>query len=206
MATNVSPSVLANLTAQRARLSAVRQRLNLERPTSQMPGGAPMRELAPSPPGGPAQRPGAQAQAVQGATNIQAAPGQDVANIQLPPEIEQRMLQKIGTFINTYGAQQQGLADRERAAVSAPPATSPAPAAAPAPAGPPPPQQGAPAPEANALAARAVAPIVDFFRANGRLPSMEELRSVSASRLLQQQLGRPPTPDEVRLYLMQPAV
>lgn len=202
MPTNVMSSVLGNLVAQRAKIGQVRQRLNLESGPS-MPGGASVRRLAPSP-----QQP---AQATSAAT--------EAVQFQIPPEKREKMLGVISQFLDQWGEQQQGLADQERTSQEvpvspgAPPAGGAAPpteyrAAPPGEGGAPIEMAAAPKPRAGGggLAQRAASPIVEFYDATGRLPSMEEVRVMTAYNLLTRKLGRDPSQDEVRLYLLPPEV
>ena len=174
------PSVIGNVVAARQRLSAVRQRIGLE------PQGTQMRELAPSPPTGPANRPGAAATAVR-APLAQAEP--DLENFQFPPELEQAMLAKARSFIEQNGAQQQSLIDQERA--NAPRPTAPASQ---------PGRQAVNDPNVT----RALAPLAVFFKENGRLPTPAELQTMATSRVLEERLGRKPTAIEAELFAEKP--
>ena len=174
MGTPAVNSVIGNVTATRQRLSGIRQRIGLE-PSPQT-----MRQLAPSPANGPADAPGAAMQAVaQGipAQQPQAAPGQAGGG----DDRRGAMLQKVQQFLDQVGPQQQQMIDQERQAAN--------------------PQQAIPA---NSVHAKALAPMADFFRQNGRLPNIEELRALSATRMLAEQIGRKPSDTELQLFMSKP--
>ena len=82
-------STLGNMVATRQRLSAIRQRLNLESPS-----GGKMRELAPSPANGPAPVRGHAQRAVQEEPDI------DFDNYPIPPEKESAMMERIQGWID----------------------------------------------------------------------------------------------------------
>ena len=169
--------------AARQRLSAVRQRIGLE------PQGTTMRQLAPSPPTGPANKPGAALQAMQppAPINVQTTqPAQVAAPVGQP--ISQHpayndMLQQTQAFLQQIGPGQQSLIDGARAAQQ---------------------QSQATVIPADSPVAKALGPMAQFFKQNGRLPSPDELRNLSVSTQLEQQLGRSPTKTELELYLMKP--
>lgn len=166
-------SVIGNVVATRQRLSAIRQRVGLESQGTQM------RELAPSPPGGPANRPGAAQRAV--------AAEPDFDNFQISPDKQGAMLQQAQEFIDQYGEAQQGLIDKQRQ--SARPSQ---------------PSQPTTQRVSDQKLTRGLAPMAEFFRTNGRLPTPEELRSLTAAKILAEQLGRTPTDTEVELFLAKP--
>ena len=173
------PSVIGNVIAARQRLSAVRQRVGLEaRPQSQ---GTQVRELAPSPPTGPANKPGA------ALTAMQNEPALD--NFQLPPEIEQAMLQKAKAFIDQHGENQQALMDKENA--NAPQPTAPASQ---------PNRQSINDPNVT----RGLAPLAKFFNENGRLPTPTELKVMTTNQMFHARFGRKPTETEAQLWLEKP--
>ena len=186
------PSVIGNVIAARQRLSAVRQRVGLEaRPQSQ---GTQVRELAPSPPTGPANRPGAALTAMQNQPNLQNRPGTaqgepDLDNFQLPPEIEQAMLQKAKAFIDQHGENQQALMDKENA--NAPQPTAPASQ---------PNRQSINDPNVT----RGLAPLAKFFNENGRLPTPTELKVMTTNQMFHARFGRKPTETEAQLWLEKP--
>ena len=186
MAANTSmPSYVANVTATRQRLSGIRQRLGLE------PQGTGMRQLAPSPANGPANKPGAAVQAAS--ATMTPAPAQAPApqgqpegggtpqsSIRQSPQY-QDMLAQVSQFIEQVGPQQQNMIDGMR-------------------------QQEiqkttikAGSPEAQALA-----PLAKFFKENGRLPNPDELRQATAMDTLRTQLGREPTQTELQLWQAKP--
>lgn len=186
---NLLPSVIGNVVNQRAKLSSIRQRIGLESgaPKSQ---GTQMRQLAPSPPGGPANKPGAAQQAVSQATAADASPSGDnfdPESVKLPPEMEAQLRQKATEFLDQVGPDQQAQIDRERA--------SQAPAA---------PQEGTAVVVDDERTKAALGPMADFFKKNGRLPTPEELGSLGARRELISDLGREPSETEVRLYMSKP--
>lgn len=188
-------SYLGNLATTRSKMSAIRQRLGLESSA-----GTGLRELAPSPVNGPAPVRSAAQRAVQ------EQPDFDPDKYQIPPEKEQLMLSQIQAWIDEN---HNGIDDRQEsggAASSANPAVQPIPAA-------PPEQQATPAaapaqaptlnndPRVNG----ALSPVADFFKANGRMPTYEELQRQGAKREVTQVLGREPTDEEINLYMMAPA-
>lgn len=179
------PSVLGNVAAQRQRLSAARQMLGLE----SAPGRDGMRPIAPINPEGPANVPGAAKQAVQQQP--------DYSNFTLPPEQETAMLQQISDHLHK----------RDAAAAQPQQAQAPAPAPAPQQAPQQAPQAPAPAPQSaqdqQALQG-ALGPFAQFFKENGRMPNVEDLKSMMAARQLEEQLGRKPTDTEIQLYRSKP--
>lgn len=188
-------SYLGTLATTRNKMSAIRQRLGLE--TSN---GTGLRELAPSPANGPAPVRSAAQRAVQ------EQPDFDPDKYQIPPEKEQKMLGMIQAWIDENN---NGIDDRVEAAAASPaspaatqvPATAApeqaTPAAAPAQA----PTKVAGDPRVNG----ALSPLADFFKANGRMPSYEELQRQGAKREVMNVLGREPTDEEINLYMMAPA-
>lgn len=178
MPSSLLPSVIGNVVANRQRLSQIRQRVGLE-PSPQS-----LRELAPSPPQGPAQRPGAAQQAM--------TQEPDFDGFQIPADKQTAMLQQAGQFIEQFGAKQQEMIDREKQPRGLQKAGGGA-------------QMPAPTQRiTDQRIVRGLAPMAEFFRANGRLPSPDELRQLSITRMLTQQLGRAPTPTEIQLYLTKP--
>lgn len=94
MAANLLPSYLGNVTAQRDRLSAIRQRLSLE------PSEGAMRGIQPSgSPPAPADKPGAAIKA-----------GQAPINFDIPQDAQARHLDRIQKFID---ANHNGVDDRQ---------------------------------------------------------------------------------------------
>lgn len=181
-------SYLGNLAMTRNKMSAVRQRLGLETTS-----GAGMRELAPSPVNGPANvRSHAQ-------RAMQEQPDFDYDNYQIPPEKEAKMLSQIQGWIDENN---NGVDDRKEAAqAAAPGAPAPAPMAPPVPAAPATASAAAP----PARVAAALTPIAEFYKANGRMPTPEELQRQAAKREVSVTLGREPTDDEILLYMTAPA-
>jgi len=53
----------------------------------------------------------------------------------------------------------------------------------------------------NALGAQGLSPNEQFYRLAGRPPSPRELTAFNSRMVLEQQLGRPPTVNELRFYL-----
>lgn len=140
------------------------------------PSATQMRELAPSPRNGPANTTSAQTAAVQ---------EPDWSNIQIAPEKQQVMLTQAADFLQQFQPPQ-----REQAA---PPVSQPQP------------RSGRPSQTLNDQATvRAMAPLAEFFKVNGRLPNPNELRSIAAARMLEKQLGRKPTETEIQLFLSKP--
>ena len=190
-------SYLGTLATTRSKMSAIRQRLGLE--TSN---GTGLRELAPSPVNGPAPVRGHAQRAVQ------EQPEFDPDKYQLPPEKEQMMLSQIQAWIDENN---NGIDDRmEGGAAASPnsPAAAQVPAAAPAqptPAAAPAQPAATTRVEGNGRVNAALSPMADFFKANGRMPTYEELQRQGAKREVAQVLGREPTDDEINLYMMAPA-
>ena len=173
MPNNLLNSVIGNIVANRQRLSSIRQRIGLE------PQGTQMRELAPSPrQGASLTKQSAEATAVQAALP------------QITPDRRGSMLQQVASFVDQYGEQQQQLIDQRKPRPAAPASREVVAAGQ---------EQGQIVRDQKTV--RALAPLADFFRAHGRLPTVEELRTVTASRMLGQQLGRQPTDIETRLWL-----
>lgn len=54
------------------------------------------------------------------------------------------------------------------------------------------------------IGAASVSPVEQFARIAGRMPSPRELTIFNARFTLEGQLGRPPTPTELKLYIMRP--
>lgn len=181
-------STLSHLAASRAAVSKTRQNFRLESdPKVQAAAGGNMRPIAP--PTIPANKPGAAQKTVQ--DDI------DYDNFQLKPEKEMAMLSRIQQFIDRNGNgiddRQEGSAPQPAAAPAQPVNTPPAPVAPPT----------AAAPQDPRVAA-ALTPVREFFTANGRLPTPEELSLVAATRQLKAQLGRDPTESEIMLYRTAP--
>ena len=187
-------SYLGTLVEKRNKLSAIRQRLNMEQGPG-LPGGAAVRELAPSPPGGPAAAP----------NPAQAAGAFDPTTMDIPPEKKQVMLAKIQEFIDQHGEQQQQLIDQSKQGApqgAAPPQGDVATAQALAQ---PTARTGA-KPAKGDIVQLGLRPLTEFYQATGRLPTPEEYRVLKAAALLRQQMGREPSQDEIRLYLSKPEV
>lgn len=179
------PSPIANMTRARQQMSAIRQQLSLE------PSAASMRSVAPvGQPQAPAYAPGAAQQVM----TAPAAMPQDDPNqpIQIPPEQRQELLDEIQGFIDQVAPQQQALIDQQR--------TDPQNVAPTGESSQDPPSQVIRDPKIL----RQLAPLTEFFNQNGRLPSLDELKSLAASRELHNTLGRDPTDTEVNLYRARP--
>lgn len=180
MPTQAFNSVIGNAVAQRKKLAVIRQSTGLEP-------NANLKQVAPSPANGPANKPGAAQQAMQ------PQQGLDPATYQHPPEQTAAMLAMIQQHLAKQAPQQQ------QGAPVDPNQADPSNVAN-AGATPQNPQAGQVPPSAQA----ALAPIADFYKQNGRLPTAQELKDQAATNLLQQQLGRPPTPTELAVYQQQP--
>ena len=156
-----------------------------------------MREIAPSPANGPANNPGPALQAASATMTPTPAPApapQQTAAPQAQPQggmadqlkqspRYQEMLQQVSQFIDQVGPEQQNMIDQSRQQQQAAR------------------QQKIPA---NSPEAQALAPLAKFFKSNGRLPTPDELRQVSAMDALRQQLGREPTQTELQLWVSKP--
>lgn len=124
--------------------------------------------------------------AMSAATPAQGAPaaapdqGFDPMGHELHPDAQSGMLQKVQGFIDQYGQQQQDMIDQSG-------------------------QDGGQGQVIEDQATlRALAPMADFFKENGRLPSPDELKSMAASNQLSQTLGRKPSDTEVSLWMEKP--
>ena len=56
----------------------------------------------------------------------------------------------------------------------------------------------------RSIGAISVSPLEQFQRLAGRAPSPRELAMFNGRMILEQQLGRPPTPTELKLYMLRP--
>lgn len=137
-----------------------------------------LKPVAPSPPNGPAMEAGPVIQATQAST--------------APQDRDAAMLSQVQQFLDQVGPGQQALIDEERAAAM--------------------PQEQAPEGVVTPGASRidnqevkaALEPLAAFFKANGRLPSPDELEMLASAKKLEQELGRAPSRTELRLYLSKP--
>ncbi len=200
-------STIANLTAQRAKLSAVRSKLGME---GGQPAGIPqggMRAVAPTNAPPPAAVVGPQAQAAMGPQGVAPTagppgqaptpemqpglslqPGAEQATIQPPqegqniqfqhrPEAQSQMLNMVTNFINQHGPQQQALIDQQRS-------------------------QQQPQTQEVGGGGR-LSPIADFYKQMGRLPTPQELLMMGAQNHLTNTKGRPPTQEELTNFVSQ---
>lgn len=170
-------SYLGNITSQRQKLSAVRQRLGLE------PSSPTLRELAPSPPNGPSFK---RIDAGTDATEQLPQEMFDPNNHQIPDAQRQQMLAMIDQHLASQQQQQQP---------EQPAPGQPMPPGAP--------QQGM-TQVTDQRTLDALAPLADFFKENGRMPNPEELKNAAAANQLKQTLGRQPTNTETALYRAPP--
>lgn len=174
MPTQAFNSVIGNAVAQRKKLQVIRQATGLEP-------NANLKQVAPSPSAGPANNPGAAQQVVS------QEPEFDPTTHVLAPDKQSKMLEHIQGWIDEN---HNGVDDRQEGAAM---------------------QGNASAPPANMDnehvppgAQAALAPIAEFYKQNGRMPTSEELRNQATANLLQAQLGRPPTPTEIQIYQQKP--
>lgn len=159
------PSVLGNIVTQRQKLSAVRQRLSLE-PTNAT---GSLSAIAPSPPNGPDMSNKGAAMRAGEAPSIDPNLFDPANNpIQNHPKYQQ-MAQSVQDFIDNN---QNGIDDRAEP-LQAQPAQPTDPAGGGV-------ASGTVVNDPRMLAA--LTPLTNFFRQNGRLPSIDELRDMEDTR------------------------
>lgn len=159
-------------------ITAQRQRLSAARQQLGLESkpGTGMKNVHPTPEA-PANKAGAAQQAVQAEF--------DYDSFIIPPEKEAAMLEKIQGWIDRNN---NGVDDRQEAAQTS--AT--------------PKQPTGTTTAKDPRVAGALGPLASFFKQNSRLPDVDELRTMMASRELKEQLGREPTETEALLYRAKP--
>ena len=163
---NALPSYLGNVVAARQKLSAVRQRLSLE-PSMQA---GHLQAIAPSPPeGADMDKKGAAISAVSAPQEIDPTMFDPTANpITKNPKYEQ-MASAVQTFLDENN---NGIDDRAEPLAAAPqPPNDPAGAGA---------ATGSLVNDPRMISA--LQPMTNFFKQNGRLPSIDELREMADIR------------------------
>lgn len=175
MAATGYPSPLANNVAARARISKVRQMINLEPRPGQMTPQAGVQPIQPQPGPAPKAVVSPQAQAVMGPQMV-TPPPQTLDGLHVPAQgsgepFQYQMPEGHEDIMQQMAAQQ--LVQQ-----------SPTPT----------PEEQPPTP------AESENPIAAFYQATKRLPTPQELAVIGAHRVLSQKLGRPPTATEVQQY------
>lgn len=171
---SISGSALGNITARRAQLSKIRQRLNLEG-GPQAPQGN-LRQVAPSPPTGPAQ------------IKTGQKPPEEIADFAPADDKREAMLARIREFQSVNSGQFAGAAPSKTATPQMQREQRPL------------------LERIQSMGAAALSPQQQFMRLAGRPPAPREISMFNARIILERQLGRPPTSIEMRLFMARPGV
>lgn len=185
MATNApGGSHLAQLAARRRRLDASRQQLRLGSSggASDVRPQAGVRAPAPTP-----EAPAAGPEPVESTTSQQARQQTNPNRDQMRAQAED-FLNRARASQNSSGGPTGEIAP-EPGTLASPPPSVPAPLSA----------------QLAQVGAQSLSPLSQFMRLAGRPPSGRELYIFNAARNLEQQLGRPPTRNEVLLHVTSPS-